>query len=68
MKKILVFSGVMLTLLCGSFFSSNRATVLCTDNDGDGETTCGRTINGLQIYDYNDNDPDINACERYKIL
>lgn len=67
MKKIFVFSGVMLTLLCCSIFSPSRATVLCTDNDGDGETTCGRTINGLQIYDCNDNDPGINACERYKI-
>ena len=67
MKRMLVFSGIILSLLFCSTFSSNSATVLCTDNDGDGETTCGRKIYGVLIYDCNDNDPDINACERSTI-
>lgn len=69
MRKVFSLSILALSLLLLSDLpSSSRATAACTDNDGDGMTTCGTTVNGINTYDCNDNDPYINSCERSLII
>lgn len=66
MKKLIFASPLLLLLLLSPVTPPSRART-CTDNDGDGETTCGRKIYGVRIYDCDDTDPYINACEQSTI-
>lgn len=65
MRRILSLLLPVLALAVCLTPPSSRA--VCTDNDGDGETTCGIKVNGVWIYDCNDADPTINMCERSTI-
>ena len=66
MKKIISLTLLVSALTFLPALPQRVATATCTDNDGDGGTTCGVTINGIRYYDCDDADPGINDCEQRK--